>query len=112
MMANTRTENGGRPRAPLADIARRNGALGIITLRVALGAILMVLQPLLSIGLLALTCVCLALCLFSLTFPPGTHFPGFLIAVIGLLSALLNYGYSALVQVILPDVGSTLSGRR
>lgn len=75
----------------------------VMAIRRGTFAVMRLLRPLVSLGSLLLVMVCGVLLVFSLTFPPGTHFPGGLIVGIALSCVGINYAYGYLMSLVLPS---------
>ena len=71
-------------------------------IRAGLFGVMSLMRPLISLGAFTLLIICVALLLFSLTFPPGTHFPSFLVGGIAVGCVAVNYGYGALMDLVDP----------
>jgi len=71
-------------------------------IRVGLFGVMGLFRPLISLATLTLLLVCVVLLLFSLTFPPGTHFPSLLVGGMALGCAAVNYGYGAVMNLVDP----------
>jgi len=71
-------------------------------IRAGLFGVMSLMRPLISLGAFTLLIICVALLLFSLTFPPGTHFPSFLVGGIAVGCVAVNYAYGALMDLVDP----------
>ena len=99
----TRDEPFDRPRDRIAGrYTGPRGESAVRALRLCVFGLMSFLRPLVSISSLTLMIVCVALLLFSLTFPPGTHFPAVLVGGLAIACLALNYAYGRLMAFVDP----------
>ena len=103
MNANRTAWQDGPRSAEWRQIGERAVGLASNAFRLALYAVMYASRPVVVVLLALMAIVGLVLCLFSLAFPPGTHFPTLVIALISVGSVVAIIAYHAVMDVVRPQ---------